>query len=111
MLPSHYHDDHINGIPYLQKQLGVECWAYENMREILENPRGELIGCVLPTPIQVQRTFRDGERLDWEGFEFTIHYTPGHADYHMGMFGAGRRSLGRLLRRQHLPAERAARPA
>jgi glyoxylase-like metal-dependent hydrolase (beta-lactamase superfamily II) len=87
VLPSHYHDDHINGIPYLQRELGVECWAYENMREILENPRAELIGCVLPTPIRVQRTFRDGERLNWEGYEFTIHYTPGHADYHMGMFG------------------------
>jgi glyoxylase-like metal-dependent hydrolase (beta-lactamase superfamily II) len=87
VLPSHYHDDHINGIPYLQSRLGVECWTYENMAEILENPRGELIGCVLPTPIRVHRTFRDGERLRWEGFEFTIHYTPGHADYHMGMFG------------------------
>jgi len=87
VLPSHYHDDHINGIPYLQQQLGVECWAYENMREILEHPRGELIGCVLPTPIQVQRTFQDGERFSWEEYEFTIHYMPGHADYHMGMFG------------------------
>jgi glyoxylase-like metal-dependent hydrolase (beta-lactamase superfamily II) len=87
VLPSHYHDDHINGIPYLQRELGVECWAYENMREILENPRGELIGCVLPTPIRVTRTFREAERLSWEGYEFTIHHTPGHADYHMGMFG------------------------
>ena len=87
VLPSHYHDDHINGIPYLQEHLGVECWAYENMRDILENNRGELIGCVLPTPIKVHRTFHDGERLCWEGLEFTIHHTPGHADYHMGMFG------------------------
>lgn len=87
VLPSHYHDDHVNGIPYLQRELGAECWAYENMREILENPRGELIGCVMPTPVRVQRTFRDGERLQWRGLEFTIHYTPGHADYHMGMFG------------------------
>ena len=86
VIPSHYHDDHINGIPYLQREMGVECWAYENMREILENPRGELIGCVLPTPIRVHRTFRDGERFTWEGLEFTIHYTPGHADYHMGLF-------------------------
>jgi glyoxylase-like metal-dependent hydrolase (beta-lactamase superfamily II) len=86
VLPSHYHDDHVNGIPYLQHQLGVQCWAYENMREILENPRAELIGCVLPTPIKVHRTFHDGEGLKWEGMEFAIHYTPGHADYHMGMF-------------------------
>jgi glyoxylase-like metal-dependent hydrolase (beta-lactamase superfamily II) len=87
VIPSHYHDDHINGIPYLQKHFGVECWAYENMREILESTRGELIGCVLPTPIKVHRTFHDTERLRWEGMEFTIHHTPGHADYHMGMFG------------------------
>jgi glyoxylase-like metal-dependent hydrolase (beta-lactamase superfamily II) len=86
VLPSHYHDDHINGIPYLQREMNVECWAYENMREILENPQGELIGCVLPTPIRVQRTFRDGERFQWEGLEFIVHYTPGHSDYHMGMF-------------------------
>ena len=87
VIPSHYHDDHINGIPYLQQHLGVECWCYENMRDILEYPRGELIGCVIPTPIEVSRTFGNGERLQWEGLEFTIHHTPGHADYHMGMFG------------------------
>lgn len=27
-----------------------------------------------------------GECFQWEGMEFTIHYTPGHADYRMGMF-------------------------
>ena len=86
VLPSHYHDDHINGIPYLQQHLGTECWAYENMRPILEDPRRELIGCVLPTPIKVARTFHDGEHLKWEGFDFAIHYAPGHADYHMAMF-------------------------
>jgi glyoxylase-like metal-dependent hydrolase (beta-lactamase superfamily II) len=86
VLPSHHHDDHINGIPYLQQHLGTECWAYENMRPILEDPRRELIGCVLPTPIKVARTFHDGEHLQWEGFDLAIHYAPGHADYHMAMF-------------------------
>lgn len=86
VMPSHYHDDHVNGIPYLQRQLGVPCWAYENMREILENPPGEVLGCVSPEPIRVDRTFRDGERFAWKGIEFTVHYAPGHADYHMAMF-------------------------
>ena len=36
----------------------------------------------------MQRTFQDGERFSWEEYEFTIHYMPGHADYHMGMFGS-----------------------
>jgi glyoxylase-like metal-dependent hydrolase (beta-lactamase superfamily II) len=86
VIPSHYHDDHINGIPYLQRHLGTEVWAYENMKEILENPTAELIGCVLPDPIPVARTFADGERFSWEGLSFDVHFTPGHCDYHMAMF-------------------------
>ena len=86
VMPSHYHDDHINGIPYLQRAMGTQVWAYENMKEILEKPGGELIGCVLPDPIQVSRTFTDGDRFSWEGLDFEVHYTPGHADYHMAMF-------------------------
>ncbi len=86
VIPSHYHDDHINGIPYLQQQMGVEVWAYENMKEILENPAGELIGCVMPDPISVARTFKDEESFSWEGLNFKVHFTPGHCDYHMAMF-------------------------
>jgi len=63
VIPSHYHDDHINGIPYLQREFGVECWAFERMKEILEHPEGEQIGCVCPDPIKVARTFQEAERL------------------------------------------------
>lgn len=86
VIPSHYHDDHINGVPYLQRAMGTEVWAYENMKEVLENPGGELIGCVLPDPIQVARTFKDQEKFSWEGLDFEIHYSPGHCDYHLTMF-------------------------
>jgi len=86
VIPSHYHDDHINGIPYLQKAMGTEVWAYENMKEVLEKPGGELIGCVLPDPLKVARTFRDGERFSWEGIDFEVFFSPGHCDYHMSMF-------------------------
>ncbi|MGQ9630122.1 MAG: MBL fold metallo-hydrolase [bacterium] len=86
VIPSHYHDDHINGIPYLQRAMGTEVWAYQNMKEILENPAGELIGCVCPDPIKVSRTFRDHERFSWEGIDFEVHFSPGHCDYHMSMF-------------------------
>jgi len=86
VIPSHYHDDHINGIPYLQRHLGTEVWAYENMKEILENPAGELIGCVMPDPLEVKRTFSEGESFTWEGFRFEVHFSPGHCDYHMSMF-------------------------
>lgn len=86
VIPSHYHDDHINGVPFLQQQCGTEVWAYKNMKEILEHPEGELIGCVFPDPIKVDRTFDDEEQFSWEGLDFAVHYTPGHCDYHMAMF-------------------------
>ena len=38
VLPSHYHDDHVNGLPYLQQHHGAQVWCYKNMRDILENP-------------------------------------------------------------------------
>jgi glyoxylase-like metal-dependent hydrolase (beta-lactamase superfamily II) len=86
VIPSHYHDDHINGIPYLQQAMGTQVWAYENMKEVLEKPGGELIGCVLPDPLRVSRTFKNGERFSWEGIDFEVYFTPGHCDYHMSMF-------------------------
>ncbi len=86
VIPSHYHDDHINGVPYLQRTMGTEVWAYQNMKEVLEKPGGELIGCVLPDPVRVSRTFADHEKFSWEGIDFEIYYTPGHCDYHMSLF-------------------------
>ena len=83
---THYHDDHVCGIPYLQQQLGVECWALDCMQEILENPRGELIGCVFPEPVRVDRTLADGEEFEWGGHRFKVFHTPGHCDYHLPLF-------------------------
>lgn len=56
------------------------------MKEILENPAGELIGCVLPDQIPVSRTLTDGERSTWEGLDFEVYFSPGHCDCHMSMF-------------------------
>ena len=85
-IPSHYHDDHICGFPYLQKHEKAQIWCYENMKEILENPHLKNIGCLIHDPVRVDRVITDGERIRWEEFSFTVHYSPGHADYHMALF-------------------------
>jgi glyoxylase-like metal-dependent hydrolase (beta-lactamase superfamily II) len=85
-MPSHTHDDHLNGFPYLAGRYGTKIWAYENMVEILENPRGRNIGCVLGEPIRVDRALRDKETFRWEEFEFTAMYSPGHTKYQMALF-------------------------
>ncbi len=85
-LPSHMHDDHINGFPHLARNYGTKIWCYDNMVDILENPRGHNLGCILAEPVKISRAFRHGEKFRWEEFEFEITHSPGHTEYQMAMF-------------------------
>ena len=86
-LPSHYHDDHVNGLPYLQRHHGTRIWCFENMVDIMRHPHGYKLGCTYPEPIAVERGLGQGESFEWEEYQFQVFHTPGHADYHMAMFG------------------------
>jgi glyoxylase-like metal-dependent hydrolase (beta-lactamase superfamily II) len=85
-LPSHMHDDHLNGFPHLVRNYDTRIWCYENMVDILENPRGHNLGCTLGEPIKVSRTFRNGEHFQWEEYDFEITHSPGHTEYQMALF-------------------------
>jgi glyoxylase-like metal-dependent hydrolase (beta-lactamase superfamily II) len=85
-MPSHMHDDHLNGFPHLVRHYGAKIWCYENMVDILQNPHGYNLGCILAEPIKVDRAFRNGETFRWEEFEFTVFHSPGHTNYQMAMF-------------------------
>ncbi len=60
-MPSHMHADHLNGFPRLARRYGTKIWCYENMVDILQNPRGNNLGCIPAEPIRVDRAFRNGE--------------------------------------------------
>jgi glyoxylase-like metal-dependent hydrolase (beta-lactamase superfamily II) len=85
-IPSHMHDDHLNGFPYLVNRYGAKIWCYENMVDILQNPRGLNVGCAFGEPIKVDRTLHNKETFKWEEFEFTVVHSPGHTNYQMAMF-------------------------
>lgn len=85
-MPTHMHDDHLNGFPHLSRRYGTRVWSFHNMTEILENPRGRNIGCILGEPIKVERALRDKETFRWEEFEFTAMHSPGHTDFQMALF-------------------------
>jgi len=85
-MPSHMHDDHMNGFPHLVRHHGTRVWCYENMLDIFENPRGQNLGCTLGEAFKVNRTFRHGEKFKWEEFEFEITHSPGHTEYQMALF-------------------------
>ncbi len=85
-MPSHMHDDHLNGFPHLIRRYGTGIWCYENMVEIFENPRGENLGCILGEPFKVARSFRNGEKFKWEEYEFEVTHNPGHTEYQMALY-------------------------
>jgi glyoxylase-like metal-dependent hydrolase (beta-lactamase superfamily II) len=85
-MPSHMHDDHLNGFPHLVRHHGAKIWCYENMVDVLEKPRAYNLGCILGEPIKVDRSFRHGEKFQWEEYELTVVHSPGHTEYQMAMF-------------------------
>jgi glyoxylase-like metal-dependent hydrolase (beta-lactamase superfamily II) len=85
-MPSHMHDDHMNGFPHLVRHHNTRVWCYENMVDIFQNPRGHNLGCILGEPFKVDRFFRHGEKFKWEEFEFEMTHSPGHTEYQMAMF-------------------------
>ncbi len=85
-MPSHMHDDHMNGFPHLIRHLGARVWCYENMVDIFENPRGHNLGCTLGEPFKVDRSFRHRESFRWEEFDFEMTHSPGHTEYQMALF-------------------------
>ncbi len=85
-IPSHMHDDHLNGFPYLARHHGTKIWCFENFAKILAEPGAQNLGCTLGEPIHVDRVLRDRETFRWEEFEFTAVHSPGHTNFQMALF-------------------------
>lgn len=88
VVPTHIHDDHTCGIPYLQRQFGTQCWALDCVAEVIANPAAwASTPCCFHKPIEVQRVLRDGEAFHWRGFDFEVHHAPGQTEYHAIVLG------------------------
>ena len=83
VVPTHIHDDHTCGIPYLQRHHGTQCWALEEVGQVLANPaEWASTPCTFPKPIRIDRWLTDGERFQWEEYEFEIRFAPGQTEFH-----------------------------
>ncbi|MER8576992.1 MBL fold metallo-hydrolase [Mesorhizobium sp. M1409] len=88
VVPTHTHDDHIAGIPFLQKQFGTQCWALDWVARVIANPAAwASTPCCLSKPINVQKVLEDGESFHWRGFDFEMHHAPGQSEYHAFIVG------------------------
>ena len=77
VLVTHFHDDHINGIPTLQRLYGTRCWVGENFAHLLADPMGYNFPCTWPVPIKVEAQPL-GVPINWEEYSFTLEAMSGH---------------------------------
>ncbi|WP_181392006.1 MBL fold metallo-hydrolase [Deinococcus irradiatisoli] len=81
VLPTHYHDDHVAGIPLLREQYGAQVWASENVAPVLAYPERYQVPCLWFEGITVDRRLKLGEAVPWREFTVTPYDLPGHARY------------------------------
>lgn len=87
VIPSHYHDDHLAGVPWLRRTQGAEAWIYQEFVEIVARPSDWRLPCLNGEAIDVDRGLADGERLHWKDWSFDIFHMPGHTWWAMGLVG------------------------
>ena len=81
VLPTHYHDDHVAGMPLLRDVEGTEIWTPENVAPILDDPWMHDLPCQWYDPIRSDRVLPLGEPVQWNEFTIVVHDQPGHTLY------------------------------
>jgi glyoxylase-like metal-dependent hydrolase (beta-lactamase superfamily II) len=83
-LPTHYHDDHVAGMPLLRAVEGTEIWAPSTVAPVLANPWANDLPCQWYEPIPADRVLPVGESFRWNEYEIAVHDLPGHTLFHVG---------------------------
>jgi glyoxylase-like metal-dependent hydrolase (beta-lactamase superfamily II) len=80
-LPTHYHDDHVAGMPLLREIEKTELWIPENVAPTLADPWREDLPCQWYDPIPADRVLPLDEPFTWNEYTITAHEQPGHTLY------------------------------
>lgn len=80
-LPTHYHDDHVGGMPLLRDVTGAELWIPSTVASVLADPLRYDLPCQWYDPIPADRILPVGEPFAWHEYTITAHEQPGHTMY------------------------------
>ncbi|MCU1443779.1 MAG: hypothetical protein JWQ59_1929 [Cryobacterium sp.] len=80
-LTTHYHDDHVAGLPLIRAVEGTEIWSPSNVAAILADPWMHDLPCQWYEPIRADRILPLGESFRWNEYTITVHDQPGHTLY------------------------------
>jgi len=81
VLLSHFHDDHVAGVPMLRRRFGTECWVPENFASLLEHPEAHRFPCNWPEPLAIDRRLPLDREFTWEEFTFRLAPMSGHTRF------------------------------
>jgi glyoxylase-like metal-dependent hydrolase (beta-lactamase superfamily II) len=85
IIPSHWHQDHIGGIPVLAASEGARIWVWEGLREHVEHPENFITTCWTSTRFKADRILSEGETFEWGGYSFQVFHNPVHMEEQMGL--------------------------
>jgi glyoxylase-like metal-dependent hydrolase (beta-lactamase superfamily II) len=80
-LISHFHDDHVAGVPILQRFFGTQCWIPEKFVHLLEHPEAHRFPCDWPQPIRADRCLPLDQPFEWQEFRFLLAPMSGHTRF------------------------------
>jgi len=86
---THYHDDHVDGIPEFQKTFDCPCITDRHVAQVVGDPLAWRLACISPHRARVDRPTRDGESWSWREFKMTAYHLPGQTLYHSGLLVEG----------------------
>ena len=81
-IPSHYHDDHLAGLPALQNRYNTKVATSPELKDILEHPERFDMPCLVPEGTEVAQVVERGRPFEWRGGDFFIEQYPGQTLYH-----------------------------
>lgn len=71
-MPTHYHDDHVGGIPLLQRTQATEAWVCQTFADVVEHPERFNLAAQAPRPLRIDRRFSPGDELEWENLRIEV---------------------------------------
>ncbi|MEZ6068327.1 MAG: MBL fold metallo-hydrolase [Planctomycetaceae bacterium] len=84
---SHMHGDHFLLGPTLKRKYGAEAWTLDRIADKCEHPRRYDYAALVSAygdgfdGMAIEKKFRDGEVIDWEGYRIQIDWMPGQTEF------------------------------
>ncbi len=84
---SHMHGDHFLHAQTLKEEYGVKLWTLDRIADKCENPRAyDYVAPICAYPgafdgIPIDKVFRDGEIVEWEGYRIQVDWMPGQTEF------------------------------